>query len=70
MIFEYEGDGHRTDRDQWLDDIDRRELFEDAGFRVVRVTTRDVFSVRSVLARRVHSLGLAARGAESGSYGS
>lgn len=43
VALEYEGDGHRADRTTWLDDIERRELMEAAGWRVVRVTSRDTF---------------------------
>jgi hypothetical protein len=35
---EYEGDAHRTDRQTFRDDIERRELFESAGWRIIRVT--------------------------------
>lgn len=60
VILEYEGDGHRTSRAQWLRDIERRELFEAAGERVVRMTSIDLFErpesfllrLRDVLALR------------------
>lgn len=38
LAIEYEGDGHRTDARVWQRDVERRELMEDAGWRVVRVT--------------------------------
>jgi hypothetical protein len=41
--FEYEGDGHRTDAARFRRDIARRERFEDAGWRVIRVTADDLF---------------------------
>jgi very-short-patch-repair endonuclease len=44
VAFEYEGDGHRVDRRQWRLDIERRELLEAAGWRVVRVTAHDLFA--------------------------
>jgi len=44
LAFEYEGDGHRVDRRQWLLDIERRELLEAAGWRVMRVTALDLFA--------------------------
>lgn len=44
VIAEYEGDYHRTDRDQWMRDIARRERLEDAGWRVIRVTRLDLSS--------------------------
>ena len=43
IAFEYEGDGHRVDRRQWATDIERRELFEAEGWRVMRVTASDLF---------------------------
>ncbi|RKR74353.1 hypothetical protein [Frondihabitans australicus] len=39
---EYEGDHHRTDRDQWRRDIRRRERFAAAGWRTLRVTDDDL----------------------------
>jgi very-short-patch-repair endonuclease len=56
VILEYEGDVHRVDRATWLDDLERRELFEDAGWRVVRVTARDLFEHPEVLLDRVRRL--------------
>ncbi len=56
LVLEYEGDHHRTDVEQWRKDLRRRERFEDAGWRVVRVSgdeTRDGF--RTTVAR-VHRL--------------
>lgn len=43
VALEYEGDIHRTDRATWLADIERRELMEAEGWRVMRVTARDLF---------------------------
>lgn len=43
IAFEYEGDGHRTDKRRFRQDIARRELYESAGHRVIRVTADDVF---------------------------
>jgi very-short-patch-repair endonuclease len=44
IAFEYEGDGHRVDRRQWHLDIERRELLEAEGWRVMRVTAADLFT--------------------------
>ena len=44
LAFEYEGDGHRVDRRQWRLDIERRELLDAEGWRVVRVTASDLFA--------------------------
>jgi very-short-patch-repair endonuclease len=43
IALEYEGDQHRTEQRQWHADIERRDLLESAGWRVVRVTARDLF---------------------------
>lgn len=43
LIAEYEGDHHRTEAKQWHHDVGRQELFQDDGWRFVRVTKRDVF---------------------------
>lgn len=42
VLIEYQGDHHRTDRRQWREDLVRRQLFEDAGHRVIEVSA-DVF---------------------------
>jgi hypothetical protein len=39
---EYEGDEHRSDPHRWRNDIDRAERFTDAGWRMIRVTQRDL----------------------------
>jgi len=43
IVFEYEGDGHREDKRRFRRDISRKEQFEDAGWRVIRVTSDDLF---------------------------
>ncbi|WP_394770269.1 hypothetical protein [Lacisediminihabitans sp.] len=43
VLFDYEGDGHRTDARTFRNDIERRELFEAAGWRHIRVTADNVF---------------------------
>ncbi|WP_348788085.1 hypothetical protein [Leifsonia sp. NPDC080035] len=53
VVFEYEGDGHRVDRWQWHHDIERRELLEEAGWRVIRVTSLDLFQDNAAFARRL-----------------
>ena len=42
VVFEYEGDEHRTNRARFARDIRRRELFEAANWRVIRVTADDL----------------------------
>lgn len=42
LLIEYQGDDHRTSRRQWLEDMTRRQLFEDAGYRVIEVGAADL----------------------------
>jgi hypothetical protein len=39
LIIEYEGDQHRTDRNQWNHDIDRHEDFTRDHWTLIRVTS-------------------------------
>lgn len=55
VAFEYEGDGHRVDPRQWHVDIERRELLEAEGWRVVRVTARDLFHDRGAFLDRLNA---------------
>jgi hypothetical protein len=61
IAIEYEGGNHR-DPVRWERDIERRELFEDAGWRVIRVTAAGLADPAALVARirRVRE----ARGAE------
>jgi len=56
LLYEYEGDFHRTTRQRFRDDIRRRELLEDAGWRVIRVTADDLFTRRPHFLRRIHEI--------------
>lgn len=52
VAIEYEGDGNRTDRDQWRVDIRRQRDLEDLGWIVIRVTELDLRDGgRSLVAR-------------------
>jgi len=42
VLLEYLGDVHRTDRETWLKDLERIQLFEDAGYRVIMVGGADL----------------------------
>lgn len=42
IAIEYEGDGHRTSRDQWRRDVQRQRDLEDLGWIVIRVTQLDL----------------------------
>lgn len=65
VVLEYEGDGHRTDPLQWRRDIWRREAFEEAGWRVIRVHRDDLLAepeqflarVARVIAQRQRDVG-------------
>ncbi len=58
LAFEYEGDGHRVDRRQWHNDIDREELFRRAGYEVVRITSQHLFGNGHEFDERLRRLGL------------
>lgn len=47
IAIEYEGDGHRTDRDQWRIDIRRQRRLEELGWVVIRMTELDLTTGRS-----------------------
>lgn len=53
IAIEYDGDHHRTDRRQWLRDIGRRRVLEDAGWLVIVVTADDVLRRPEQLVERV-----------------
>ncbi|MDQ4213476.1 hypothetical protein [Microbacterium capsulatum] len=42
IAIEYEGDGHRTDAEQWRRDIRRQRDLEDRGWLVIRITQLDL----------------------------
>lgn len=56
VVFEYEGDVHRTDRATWMRDLTRRERMEAAGWRVIRVTAADVFAHPEAFVARVRRI--------------
>lgn len=56
IVLEYEGDVHRVDRATWLRDLRRRELLEDAGWRVIRVTSADLFDAPDAFTARLRTL--------------
>lgn len=53
---EYEGEHHLRDRRQWQRDIRRYEMLADLGWRVVRLTSRDVFTDAGPFLTRVARL--------------
>lgn len=62
MVFEYEGDGHRTDKSQFRKDIRRYGDLDVFGYRVCRATADDVYRYREQFktrARASYALALA-----------
>lgn len=53
LLIEYQGDHHRTDQQQWRADLRRRDLFRDAGYRLVEVTMDDFADGGTALAWRI-----------------
>lgn len=58
---EYDGDHHRSNRRQYVKDIQRPEMLEGLGWLIVRVVAEDhpddiIRRVREALARRVHTV--------------
>lgn len=56
ILLEYEGDGHRTSREQWRRDIARKGDLEAAGWLVIRVTADDIFGDREAFIARVRGV--------------
>jgi len=53
LLLEYHGDHHRSDTRQWREDLTRRQLFEDAGYRVIEVTAGDLADDGFALVQRI-----------------
>lgn len=53
VLLEYQGDHHRRDRNQWLEDLRRVQLFQDAGFRPILVGANDLGDGLPALAARI-----------------
>jgi len=43
LIIEYDGRQHADDRQQWEGDLERREEFDDEGYRILVVTSKGIF---------------------------
>jgi hypothetical protein len=56
VAVEYEGEVHRVDPDTFREDIDRRERFEDAGWRVIRVTADQLLRPAALMERIRYAL--------------
>jgi very-short-patch-repair endonuclease len=53
IAIEYEGDGHRTDRRIFSNDIERRELMQEQDWYVIRVVSAHLFPSPTWLVNRV-----------------
>ena len=53
IAIEYEGDGHRTSKDQWRRDIRRQRDLEDRGWLVIRLTELDLADRASSVISRI-----------------
>lgn len=53
VLLEFQGDGHRTSRAQWLEDLTRAQLFQDAGYHLIAVGAADLHPDCRALALRV-----------------
>ncbi|MGQ2916074.1 hypothetical protein [Microbacterium aurantiacum] len=53
--FEYDGEHHMTDAEQWAKDIRRAEMLTDLGWSIMRVTKRDLDTLRGPFIARVRS---------------
>lgn len=51
VAVEYDGDHHRTDRKQWRRDLQRRELLEQHGWKVLVITAEDMRHRADVVSR-------------------
>lgn len=51
IAIEYEGDGHRTDKQQWRRDIARQRELEERGWIVIRLTQHDLVDPEPFLGR-------------------
>ncbi|MEL7976636.1 DUF559 domain-containing protein [Isoptericola sp. F-RaC21] len=51
VAIEYDGDHHRTDREQWQEDIRRRRLLETLGWTVIVVVAEDLRRPEQLVAR-------------------
>jgi hypothetical protein len=56
LILEYEGDQHRTDKQQWNIDIGRYDEFTGEGWSVIRVTSERIRCARGLVTRVYEAL--------------
>ncbi|WP_137295145.1 endonuclease domain-containing protein [Nocardioides dongxiaopingii] len=63
VIIEYDGRHHAESVEQWNKDVDRREEFDDEGYRILVVTARGIFQEPGRTLERIRTL-LIRRGME------
>ena len=51
MAFDYEGDGHRTDKTQWRKDLTRVRRIQDVGWHHTRISGEDLANPLELLTR-------------------
>ncbi|WP_448810671.1 hypothetical protein [Agromyces bauzanensis] len=56
IVLEFQGDDHRTNRRVWQEDVRRKRAFERAGWRVVEVTSDDLYVDSTSLLARIREL--------------
>jgi hypothetical protein len=56
FVLEYQGDDHRANRRVWQEDVRRKRAFERAGWRVVEVTSDDLYVDATGLLARIAEL--------------
>ncbi len=54
LIVEYDGRQHADDPDQWASDVERREEFDDEGYRLLIVRSRGIFKEPERTLQRIH----------------
>lgn len=59
IAIEYEGDGHRTSKDQWRRDVQRQRDLEDRGWIVIRLTQKDLDDGGQAVLNRIRRARLA-----------
>jgi hypothetical protein len=56
IALEYEGDGHRTSRTVFRQDIERKERFHDVEWRTIRITGAHLEEPETLVRRVAHAL--------------
>lgn len=51
IAIEYDGEGHRVDKDQWEKDLHKNEVLHDQGWKVLRLSNADVRDPQDFLLR-------------------